>query len=468
MSMNESIDTTRISAICKRGLVEDWKTYITRDYSRECYLVRTFLTFSDGSTAKREYSFKTRKEATLKEKEIMEQLFDGRFVIAKVRSEEYFRYWLDEYMREERNITYSTWYTYNRFLRRNIFPVLKNKWMEEITTGDISEILDKATTGTLSPLYGALNSAFKYALKMNLVSFNCAQTAIAMKRKSELKRISDEAAKETRSSNSKNRRKTNGKRIYTLSVKQTSDLLLLAREKYPKIFLPLLLSCTTGCRISEVCAIRYGDVNFETKTIQITGQLGKSFESINLPKGAGRTTQRIKAKSENGVRTIPVADFVLDEIAASRSAWENSDVAINKNIGDITVWHKENGNSYGRSAYTKDFKFLKKDFGLPDDFHWHDLRHAYATIMVDNKANLKELATVLGHSSGKFTMEHYVITDMPIREEIGVYKTLFEDVLPITVENGTIVSKESTICEVNGFCTFMQELICSCLADTDE
>lgn len=454
-----------ITALCAKGPIEDWTTRIINLGARNCYITRVYLTFSDGSTATREFSFKTRKEALAKEKESTEQLFDGSFVIDKVRSESYFRYWLDEYMVNERGITYNTWYTYNRLLRRNIFPILKNKWMEDVTLQDLLEILNKASVGTLSPLYGLLGSAFKYARKLNFVRFNYAQAAITAKRKAEAKRKADEAAENTKETPSTPRTATGERRFYTLTVKQTSNMLLLAKEKYPGIFLPLLLACTTGCRISEVCAIRYGDVDFEKKLLQVSEQIGRSFESAKKKKGSGRVTQRIPTKTENGIRTIPVPDFVLDEIAAERSRWESSEESSLMETNEITVWHRENGAPYHRSSYAKDFTLLKKDFNLPDDFHWHDLRHAYATIMVNNKANLREVATVLGHANGKFTLEHYVVTTMPVYEEIGAYKALFQEAMPITVKNGVIMKKEKIICEVDGFCDFTQALICSSMAD---
>ncbi len=47
---------------------------------------------------------------------------------------------------------------------------------------------------------------------------------------------------------------------------------------------------------------------------------------------------------------------------------------------------------------------------MPEDFHWHDLRHTYATLMAKHDVNIRELATVLGHAKAEFTMQMYVVS----------------------------------------------------------
>ncbi len=65
-------------------------------------------------------------------------------------------------------------------------------------------------------------------------------------------------------------------------------------------------------------------------------------------------------------------------------------------------------NSYARNIISFQLRFnsLKKLYCLPEDFHWHDLCHVYATLMVHCQVNIKEQAVVPGHSSGIFPMQH--------------------------------------------------------------
>lgn len=60
----------------------------------------------------------------------------------------------------------------------------------------------------------------------------------------------------------------------------------------------------------------------------------------------------------------------------------------------------------------------------------HDLRHVFATIMVMNKANLKELSVALGHYDALFTLNTY--TDAKTITSYGVpeYDDIINEVLP--------------------------------------
>ena len=117
------------------------------------------------------------------------------------------------------------------------------------------------------------------------------------------------------------------------------------------------------------------------------------------------------------------------------------------------------GTAYNRRSYKDDFNSLKKLYGLPDDFHWHDLRHVYATLMVQYQVNIKELAVVLGHSSGIFTMQHYIVPSQKVCEEVPEFEEIFLNAMPVKLENDEIVLKENLIFEVPGFDEYSENLI---------
>ena len=71
---------------------------------------------------------------------------------------------------------------------------------------------------------------------------------------------------------------------------------------------------------------------------------------------------------------------------------------------------------------------------MPEDFHWHDLRHTYATIMAKHDVNIRELATVLGHAKAEFTMQMYVVSEQPVYELLSPYEQMLESVFPYTVQ----------------------------------
>ena len=79
--------------------------------------------------------------------------------------------------------------------------------------------------------------------------------------------------------------------------------------------------------------------------------------------------------------------------------------------------------------------------------------------MVHYQVNIKELAVVLGHSSGIFTMQHYVVPSQKVCEEVPEFEEIFLNAMPVKLENDEIVLKETLIFEVSGFDEYSENLI---------
>ena len=62
----------------------------------------------------------------------------------------------------------------------------------------------------------------------------------------------------------------------TYSIPQVCKLLQVAKEQESFLFLPLLVTLTSGLRISELIALKYEDINYTEKTLYVTRQLGRS------------------------------------------------------------------------------------------------------------------------------------------------------------------------------------------------
>ena len=69
---------------------------------------------------------------------------------------------------------------------------------------------------------------------------------------------------------------------------------------------------------------------------------------------------------------------------------------------------------------------------LPEDLHWHDLRHCFATVMAAYKVNLKELSYMLGHYSDTFSLQNYIDQDAITCIGVPEYDKVIDEVLPNT------------------------------------
>ncbi len=161
------------------------------------------------------------------------------------------------------------------------------------------------------------------------------------------------------------------------------------------MYIPLLLSLTAGTRISETIGIKYSDVDFTSNTIYIDRQLGRSLKNEadnNL------ITQQLEAKTPNGIRSIPIPDWVADELIVRRAWYERQKLFVpNFCEMDYICCHCD-GTPFHRKSFSDDFYKLTCMCGLPP-VHWHDLRHMYASVLKNNAVNMKAISEFLGHAS---------------------------------------------------------------------
>ena len=156
----------------------------------------------------------------------------------------------------------------------------------------------------------------------------------------------------------------------------------------------------TGMRESELIGLTWDCIDFQHGTIHIYRQLRKTREK----KGSYVFTS-LKNKQ---ARTFSPPQNVLDVLKKVKirqaelrlkagSSWSNPDDLVftndlGKHIATFTVY--------------KYFKEVVTQIGLPE-MRFHDLRHGYATLALQNGVDVKTVSNNLGHSTTAFTMDKY-------------------------------------------------------------
>lgn len=62
------------------------------------------------------------------------------------------------------------------------------------------------------------------------------------------------------------------------------------------------------------------------------------------------------------------------------------------------------------------FKAIVTQMGLPE-VRFHDLRHTYATLALQNGVDVKTVSNNLGHATVAFTMDKYVHVSMTMQQD---------------------------------------------------
>ena len=73
--------------------------------------------------------------------------------------------------------------------------------------------------------------------------------------------------------------------------------------------------------------------------------------------------------------------------------------------GRIRAGYETGHHLYSHTVFTN-FKRIVKNIGL-NDTRFHDLRHTYATLSLQNGDNIKTVSQTLGHATVAFTLDVY-------------------------------------------------------------
>ena len=166
----------------------------------------------------------------------------------------------------------------------------------------------------------------------------------------------------------------------------------------------------TGMRESELIGLTWDCIDFEHGTIHLYRQLKRTRE-----KGGQYIFTSLKNKQ---ARTFKPAQKVMDALKkqkviqaeqrlSSGSSW------VNRNE---LVFTDELGMHIATHTLWKSFKKVVQGIGLPE-VRFHDLRHTYATIALQNGIDVKTVSNTLGHATTAFTMDKYAhVTDKMMQD----------------------------------------------------
>lgn len=118
-----------------------------------------------------------------------------------------------------------------------------------------------------------------------------------------------------------------------------------------------------------------------------------------------------KGKKE---RQIPVIDIVTETLR------DYMHVMPFANQADEPLFRGERGGRLHQGVAQKSMRSLRKSLGLPENATPHALRHSFATHLLQNGANLREIQELLGHASLSTTQRY---TEINAEELLKVYKS---------------------------------------------
>ena len=160
---------------------------------------------------------------------------------------------------------------------------------------------------------------------------------------------------------------------------------------------PFYLELTTGLRRGELLALLWTDLDVENRTISITKQVTRTKGELVVS----------QPKTQHSIRTLIVPQQAVDLLIQEHSLHPNNPYLFPS---------PTTGTMYSPETVARIHKRILRDAGL-EDCRFHDLRHTFATVALQNGVDIKTLSGMLGHYSSGFTLDTYTHVTRKMQEE---------------------------------------------------
>jgi integrase len=183
-----------------------------------------------------------------------------------------------------------------------------------------------------------------------------------------------------------------------LRIDEQAVTVLLEAAKHTRLECPVALTAMTGLRRGELLALRWStSVDFERKRLVVA-------ESLEETKAFGL---RFKVPKSGKARVVPLAEAAIPLLRSYRAAQsaERLKYGPRYHDGDL-VFCNPDGSPWPPDTFTKQFARIARAVGMKG-FRFHDVRHAFASLTLQNGTSVREVSELLGHSSPVITLSTY-------------------------------------------------------------
>jgi len=161
-----------------------------------------------------------------------------------------------------------------------------------------------------------------------------------------------------------------------------------------------LVTMFTGMRQGEILGLTWDCVDYKQGVIVVNKQLQKE-----RAKGGKYHFASLK---NNKTRKVPASVYVLNLLRThqrKQMEWKLRAGSIWDNTMNL-VFTNELGGHLSNDTVYNNFKTIVKRLGL-DAVRFHDLRHTFALLSLQNGDSVKTVQQALGHATAAFTMDVY-------------------------------------------------------------
>ena len=172
---------------------------------------------------------------------------------------------------------------------------------------------------------------------------------------------------------------------------------MLDAARGTRLYIPLALAASTGLRRGELLALRWRDVDLEAGLLRVVASLQRvDADFVYLP-----------PKTDRARRTVGLPPAAVALLRQHRKEQAERRLLLGEAWSDLDlVIERGDGVPLPPDSLSRGWYRLLRRVGLPG-LRLHDLRHAFATRLLEASVHPKVVSEALGHSSVSFTMDTY-------------------------------------------------------------
>ena len=342
-------------------------------------------------------SFRTRDAAELYLAQAKAAKVSGEFrPPTKIRFADFAQEWLRDYAKP--NVKERTYETYDASLRNHVAPEFGSRYLTEITRKDIDAFLaDWIASGPRFQMRlqrareAELRAAREEKRARRTIRLGRSPSTVAnaltplremLGHVVEWGYLTSNPAARVRRPRAVQREAS--ERMQILQSGEIHGLLEHARPGYRALF---MTAVTTGMRLGELLAVRWGDVDWRSRQIWVR-------------RNVTRTGRFQEPKTRGSVRAIAMPQTLVNALRHHLVASEHS-------REDDLIFANGCGKSQdGPNMVRREFKPALRRAGLRQ-IRFHDLRHTFASLLVAQGEHPKYISEQLGHASVQITLDRY-------------------------------------------------------------
>lgn len=300
---------------------------------------------------------------------LMQQLNEVKEIIVSKKKRKNFRVVTEEWLKYKKNTAKkSTYYNYSYSVEKYLYPKFADQDITKIKDYNdfIEELTDTLAPKTVRDIITKLKEIISFYEEEHNTKLNVKKMSLPKLNKKEIKILS-----------SKEKQK-----LENYCIKQ-KDLKSLG----------ILICLNTGLRVGEVCALRWENVDFESKKIHVEKTIERVYSSNEKKAMIIIDTP----KSITSIRTIQINSKLYGILKQIRGKSKKTDFVL---TGSSEHYVEARNYQYNFKEILKKCRVKKYKF--------HTLRHTFATNCIEAGMDIKSLSEILGHADVSITLNIYV------------------------------------------------------------